>query len=192
MVSSFAFEIGLPFLLHPHQLLHLLGSVVRYGPNRFSISSPAASKLIYGSGTDFVKSTWYEGSSSPESGVWNLFGDRDRKRYAANRRQYQGTYSMSGLVNYEVYVNDCADILCQRLSEMSETTNSDGIVDMGHWLQCYAFDVIGKITYSKRLGFLDFGDDVGNVMKKLDGHLAYGSLVGVFPSLHPVLFKVRN
>ncbi|KAK8137784.1 hypothetical protein PG984_001164 [Apiospora sp. TS-2023a] len=38
---------------------------------------------------------------------------------------------------------------------------------MGHWLQCYAFDVIGLITFSKRFGFLDRGEDVGGVMKAI-------------------------
>jgi cytochrome P450 len=48
------------------------------------------------------------------------------------------------------------------------------------------------ITYSKRIGFLDFGEDVGDVMKNLGDHLTYASVVGVFPQLHPILFKVRN
>jgi cytochrome P450 len=63
---------------------------------------------------------------------------------------------------------------------------------MGHWLQCYAFDVIGMITYSKRIGFLDFGEDVGDVMRNLGDHLAYASVIGVYPWLHPILFRVRN
>lgn len=168
------------------------GPVVRYGVDRYSISDPAAAKVIYGTGSKFTKSSWYESWSNPHPDEWNLFGDRDAKRHAANRRQYQNTYSMSSLVNYESFVDDCADLFCQRLEEMSARDGWDRPVDMGHWLQCYAFDVIGMITYSKRIGFLDLGEDVGGVMQNLEDHLAYASLIGIYPSLHPIVFPIRN
>jgi len=63
---------------------------------------------------------------------------------------------------------------------------------MGHWFQCYAFDVIGLITYSKRLGFLDRGEDVAGVIGALESHLKYATLVGFVPWLHPYLFRLRN
>jgi cytochrome P450 len=96
---------------------------------------------------------------------------------------------MSSLVTYEPYVDDCARIFCQRLDEMSKA----GIpLDMGHWFQCYAFDVIGDITFSKRLGFLDAGLDVGGVMGALQGNLVYSTLVGIYPPLIPYLFPVMS
>ena len=63
---------------------------------------------------------------------------------------------------------------------------------MGHWLQCYAFDVIGLITYSKRLGFLDAGDDISNVMSVLDQFWGYATLVGILPALHPWLYAIKS
>ncbi|CAI4212295.1 unnamed protein product [Parascedosporium putredinis] len=158
----------------------------------YSINDPMAAKIVYGTTSKFTKSSWYETWSNPHPNAWNLFGDRDAKRHAANRRQYQNTYSMSSLVNYESYVDDCADIFCQRLDEMSARGGWHEPVDMGHWLQCYAFDVICFITYSSRMGFLDLGEDVGEVMKNLEDHLAYASIVGVYPQLHPILFPIRN
>ncbi|KAI9170666.1 Pisatin demethylase [Paramyrothecium foliicola] len=165
-----------------------IGSIVRYGPNRFSLSSPDAFKKIYSHGSEFPKSTWYDTWSSPHQ--WNLFGDTNRKRHAINRRQYQSTYSMSSLVNYEAFVDECSDIFLKKLMETTEKEQEP--VDMGHWFQCYAFDVIGLITYSKRLGFLNCGQDVAGVMKNLEDHLSYASLVGVYSWLHPLLFKLRN
>jgi cytochrome P450 len=167
--------------------------VVRYGPNRFSISDPLAAAAIYGPGSKSTKSPWYQSWSAPSPHAWSLFSDQDAKRHASNRRQYQNTYSMSTLVHYESYVDECADLFCQRLSEMMASDSwSSRPVDMGHWLQCYAFDVIGMITYSKRIGFLDFGEDVGEMMQNLGDHLAYASVVGVYPWLHPLLSTVRN
>jgi cytochrome P450 len=170
----------------------IAGPVVRYGVNRFSIADPLAASVIYGPGSKFTKSSWYKTWSSPSPGAWSIFSDQDAKRHAFQRRQYQNTYSMSSLVNYESYVDECADLFSQRLSEMSARDGWSRPVDMGHWLQCYAFDVIGMITYSKRIGFLDFGEDVGEVMRNLGDHLTYASVVGVFPWMHPILFKIRN
>ena len=96
---------------------------------------------------------------------------------------------MSSLVTYESYVDECADLFSQRLEEVA----SAGVfTDMAHWLQCYAFDVIGLITYSKRLGFLDAGDDVSGVIAALDDHIEYATLVGIFSWLHPYVSPVRN
>ena len=82
---------------------------------------------------------------------------------------------MSSLINYEPHVNDCADLYCTRLNELAEARVP---MNIGHWMQCYAFDVIGAITYSKRLGFLDQGLDIGNVIGALEGFLGYATMTG--------------
>lgn len=56
---------------------------------------------------------------------------------------------MSSLVNYEQFVDNCADIFAMRLTEFAA---KDEVLDLRHWLQCYAFDVIGEITYGERFG----------------------------------------
>lgn len=96
---------------------------------------------------------------------------------------------MTSLVNYEPYVDECNSLFTQRLTEMAL---ADVPIDMGHWFQCYAFDVIGMITYGKRLGFLDRGDDIGGVMGALEDHMKYATLIGIFPSLHRHLYSIKN
>ncbi|KAH7269227.1 cytochrome P450 [Fusarium redolens] len=49
---------------------------------------------------------------------------------------------------------------------------------MGYWFQCFVFDVIGLITYSKRPGFLDKCGDVGSIIKTIDNEMAYFAFVG--------------
>ncbi|KAI8675977.1 hypothetical protein NCS57_00500600 [Fusarium keratoplasticum] len=168
------------------------GPIVRYGPKRYSICDPLAAKVIYGHGCAFLKSSWYDSWGDPNPHKWSIFSDRDEKRHSANRRLYQNMYSMSSLVNYEHYVDECTSLFMQRLSEMSSRQGTAEPVDMGHWFQCYAFDVIGMITYSKRLGFLDHGQDVGDIIKNLENHLYYATEVGVYSSLHQYLAPVRN
>lgn len=159
--------------------------IVRLGPNLFSIIEP--DKRIYGIGSKMPKSAWYEGWKHPSPDRWTLFPDRNIQRHNDTRKKFQAIYSLSSLVSYEKYVDDCAAIFDDRLREM---VKSGEFVDMGHWFLCYAFDVIGNITYSKRYGFLDEGRDVNGVMKALDASMPYSTLVGIYPWLHPYMFEV--
>lgn len=96
---------------------------------------------------------------------------------------------MSTLVQYEPFVDECSDLFTQRLSEIALSSRP---VDVRHWFQCYAFDVIGMITYGKRLGFLDQGQDIGGVICALEDHLSYATLTGIYPALHRYLFPLKN
>jgi hypothetical protein len=71
---------------------------------------------------------------------------------------------MSSLVRDESYVDECADLFA----------------DMGHRLQCYTLDLIRLITYSKRLGFLDKGEDIRGAIAALEDHLWYAMFIGIF------------
>jgi len=61
------------------------------------------------------------------------------------RRKVASLYSMTSLVSYEPYVDNCVDLLNDQFTRFAES-GSD--TDLAHWLQCYAFDVIGEITVS--------------------------------------------
>lgn len=169
----------------------ILGPTVRLGPNRYSFSHPDALKAIYGPSAAhlFPKSPSYRPAAPPDPEKWTLFADEDIQRHAKHRRLYQSTYSMSSLVTYEAYVDECADLFSLRLSELADA----GVqADMSYWFQCFAFDVIGLITYSKRLGFLDRGEDVGSIIKTIDNEMVYFVVVGVYSFLHKLAFPIRN
>lgn len=68
---------------------------------------------------------------------------------ADTRKRFTNLYSMSSLVHYEAFVDHCADLFTTRLSEFAEKKQT---LNLGHWLQCYAFDVIGNITFGERFG----------------------------------------
>lgn len=172
--------------------LTIPGKIVRYGPNEYSIDDPAAAKIIYGHGTHFTKSSWYSGWALP--GRWSLFTDLDPQHHGQERRKYQTTYSMSSLVTYEPFVDDCAHIFSQRLEEMvaqgvEQPRQSAALVDMGHWFQCYAFDVIGAITFSRRFGFLDSGKDVDGLMGAVNENMVYSTLIGIYSWLVPYFHR---
>ena len=143
------------------------GLIVRISPDHYSIADPAAVKTIYGTGSKFTKSVWYEGWKHPSPERWTLFPDRDVKRHcklpssvkiwlslwltmaAETRKRFSSLYSMSSLIHYEAFVDDCADIFSQRLEEYADRMQE---LNMGHWFQCYAFDVISSITFGGRFG----------------------------------------
>lgn len=64
--------------IHLHQRY---GPIFRIGPDHYSISDPAAVKTVYGTGSKFVKSAWYDGWKHPDPDKWTLFPDRNVKRH---------------------------------------------------------------------------------------------------------------
>lgn len=71
---------------------------------------------------------------------------------------------MSALVQYEPLVNEVIELFLTRTEQIFAT--QDKVCDFALWLQYFAFDVIGSITYSKQHGFVDKNEDI-------DGMIAY-------------------
>lgn len=57
------------------------------------------------------------------------------------------------------------------------------------WLQFFAFDVIGQLTWSKRIGFVDREEDIDGIIEFVGDFLAYASVVGQMPQVDLVLEK---
>ena len=73
-------------------------------------------------------------------------------------------------------MDECTALFEERVDEFARA----GVwIDMGHWFQCYAFDVIGQITYSKSFGFLDQGEDITNAIAALHNTMVYNTLIGI-------------
>jgi hypothetical protein len=123
----------------------VIGKIIRIAPNEYSIDDPAAVKIIYGHSTQFVKSDWYSVWSHPSVDHINLFAVQDIKQHGVVRRQFSSFYSMSTMVQYEGYVDECVETFARRLRNFAHTGEK---IDMGRWLHYYAFDVITNITVS--------------------------------------------
>ncbi|KFZ14545.1 hypothetical protein V501_03179 [Pseudogymnoascus sp. VKM F-4519 (FW-2642)] len=166
------------------------GPIVRIAPNEYSIDDPDAVKVIYGLGSQFIKSPWYTASGDPDPhGTPDLFSDRNPTRHAASRRKVASAYSMTALAQLEPLVDECYVVLRDRFIEFADRGK---VVDMAHWMQCYAFDVIGEITVGKRFGFLDQGDDIDGIMAAISQYLSYGAMVGVYAEFHRFAAKLLS
>ena len=152
------------------------GSLVRTGPREVSVSDTAAIKTIYGAGTKFRKSDWYS--------VWqghrkfDLFAERDEKIHGEQRRLVSRPYAMGTLKQLEPFVDDAVKVFVEQMNK-----RAGQIVDIGHWTQLFAFDVIGEITFSKRFGFLDVGEDDGS-FAQIENALKSAAWIGQLPGLY--------
>jgi hypothetical protein len=69
---------------------------------------------------------------------------------------------MSSLVNYEPLVNSTLTYWLDKTDDMFASTGKS--CNFSQWLQFFAFDVIGELTWSKRLGFVEGNEDVDNII----------------------------
>jgi cytochrome P450 len=107
-----------------------------------------------------------------------LFTTTDEVFHAKLRRAVNNAYAMSSLIQFEPLVDSTTvEFLAQLKSRYANRKDDFGIVDFGKWLQFYAFDVICELTYSKRMGFVDRGEDIENIISNLEWMLNYAAVV---------------
>lgn len=131
------------------------GSIIKIAPNYYSVSDVDALKTIYGHGSKFSKAEWYKAWGLRETQT-NLFSEQSHTIHAATRRKVASMYSMSSLVSYEPFVDNCNTLFRGKLKE---TAAHGQYINLAHWLQYYAFDVIGEITVSVSCGCLSISLD---------------------------------
>lgn len=156
------------------------GSLVRLGPRVVSLSDPAAIQVIYALNAGFVKSGFYPVQQTVAKGrrLFTLFSTTDEKFHAKLRRAVSNAYAMSTLVQFEPLVDSTTLAFLDQLQKrFADRPGPEGTCDFGTWLQFYAFDVIGELTYSKRLGFVDKGVDVDGIIGNLEWLLNYAAVV---------------
>ncbi|KAK1519518.1 uncharacterized protein CCOS01_11169 [Colletotrichum costaricense] len=159
--------------------------IVRIGPRMYSIDDPAMARVIYGISSPLPKSGWYDAWGDPRIPNHNLFSARDRAVHGLMRRKVASMYSMSTIKSYEPYVDSCVALLLKRFDEFAESGET---FDLQQWMQCYAFDVIGEITFGRRVGFLESGgQDIDGIMRGLEDANAFSTLSGVNAVLLPIL-----
>lgn len=84
----------------------------------------------------------------------------------------------------EPAVDSCIRLFMARLSTLVD----QGIpIDLGEWLGFYSFDVIGELTFSKKMGFPEQGKDVDSMIRSIEGMLNYNARCGQVPGMHKYL-----
>jgi hypothetical protein len=174
--------------IHQHAIaIHKkYGKIVRVGPNHVWVNDPQEISHIYGINSTFRKSRFYTMlSSNKDAAHTDLFTCLDPEVHKAKKRNVSNAYAMSSMLTLEPLVDECVDVMFERLESLKDEREAG--LDLGKWLQWYAFDVIGAITFSKRFGFMEDGKDIRGMIKGLETSLVYTAVVGQVPELHPYL-----
>lgn len=170
------------------QLHKRYGNLVRLGPDCVSVTGSASYiPQIYGIGKGLVKSGFYSCFQNIVNGrrAASLVAMTDESEHARSKRLIAHAYSLSTLVEYEGLVDRTTDVFLDTLEERFVTTATTGrkTLDLGRHLQFFAFDVIGELTFSRRLGFIESGVDVDDIIDAIGANFAYFSVLGQMPWL---------
>ena len=162
------------------------GPLVRIAPNVVSVADADAISKIYNIKGDFTKTAFYpiQSISWQKRPQMNLFSTRSEAEHREQRKKIANAYSMESLLKMEPAIDECSKLFLRKMGEYADRSEA---VDLGAWLQYYAFDVVGEVTFAKRLGFLEKGGDVDNMMQAIEGMLLYASHTGQVPEAHPFL-----
>ncbi|KAK4549808.1 hypothetical protein LTR36_005109 [Oleoguttula mirabilis] len=170
--------------LHKHY-----GDLVRIGPNCVSISKPDMIQSIYGIQKGYVKSDFYavwqnivNGKRTP-----SLVFTTDEAQHAIMKRPVAPAFSLSTLVEFEPLIDSTTAVFLSRLDELY--ASSGKVCDLGQWLQWYAFDVIGALSFSKRLGFMERAEDVEGIIDSVAANFDRCSVLGQMPWLDLWTYK---
>lgn len=137
----------------------------------------------------FHQSDYYKASQAIVNGkrVAGLFQTTNEEVHKAAKRPIAHAYAMTTLLDYEYLVDSTSKVLVERLTTLFAGTGT--VCSFDKWLQWYAFDVIGEVTFSRRLGFLEHAKDVGDLISILSSGLHYAAVVGQMPWLDVILKK---
>lgn len=165
------------------------GDVVRLGPNDLSFSDPKALKAIYGLNKGFVKSEFYPVQQAVAGGhrLPSLFSTTSEPFHAQLRRSVNSAFSMSTLIQYEPFVDSTTELFLAQTEKLYAKTGNP--CNFSRWLQFYAFDVIGEMTYSKRHGFVEENKDIDGIVDYISNLFNYVAPVGQIPILDRFFLK---
>ncbi|KAG9228467.1 cytochrome P450 [Amylocarpus encephaloides] len=176
-----------------HQYLHAkYGPNVRLGPDLVSVSDPELLRKIYDIRGQFTKTNFYKVGDAKAGNVTiaNVFSTRNNEDHSKRRSLLNSLYKIGNLVQMETRVDETINAFFKCIDQQFvEGPNSDIACPLDEWLLYFAWDVVGQLTFSKSMGFLDAGKDHSGFMDTSDRALDYFCVVGQLPALDDWLAK---
>ncbi|CZR68485.1 related to pisatin demethylase cytochrome P450 [Phialocephala subalpina] len=102
----------------------------------------------------------------------SLFTTRDPAYHNALKKPIAQLFSMTNMRNYEPHADECTAIFLKSMKDLQGKP-----VDLAIWLQWYAFDVIGNITFQRKFGFMEQRRDVDHMIRGIDEALKYVKVI---------------
>ncbi|KHN98028.1 Cytochrome P450 [Metarhizium album ARSEF 1941] len=155
-----------------HQNLHeQYGDVVRMGPNMGNFYLP-------------LRPYSRAGGALPA-----IFTCLDEEMHSNLKKPVAQIFSLSNVVTFESLVDDVLHVVAKQFD--GRFCANDEIFDLSEWLQFFAFDVMGTLTFNKRYGFLEEGKDVGGKLDAVWLFMKQAAPMMQVPWLDKILYKNR-
>ncbi|KAL2698198.1 hypothetical protein AAEP93_010908 [Penicillium crustosum] len=157
------------------QLHRKYGNIVRLAPNLLSIADPAEINQIYGIGTKFYKSRFYNLSTTYDDE--GLVPDTN----ASN------AYSTNGLVQMESWINPVTERLVSKLHRQAGEP-----IEMSSVLKDYAMDAVFAVTFGRDFNYIEKGDilKMYSILETVADYMAVVSLSPLFAPLSPQVLQL--
>jgi Cytochrome P450 len=94
-----------------------------------------------------------------------VFTTQDEQQHKQLKNPIAPLYALSNVVTFEGFVDEVLGVLFQQLDR--RFVDSHDSFDLGDWIQYFAFDVMGTMTFSSRYGFLETGKDVDGMLQSI-------------------------
>lgn len=108
-----------------------------------------------------------------------MFTITNEKRHSAYRRLVGTVYSLSNILKNEKQMDENVQLLLDRLDGFVERKEE---IDLGLWLEMYAYDNIGSVFFGKPFGFLDTSSDHGGYIAAVHKAMPFLSVVSMAPT----------
>jgi cytochrome P450 len=156
------------------------GPLVRTAPNEVSCSNPTTISLIYRERNALPKAPWYK-TFRPQgiSEHADLFTETNEERHTRYRKIVGPVYQMANILKNEASIDECINLFIKRLHEFEARQQS---IDFGHWLEMFAYDIVGRVQYGQTFGFLETGTDVGRWIESVTHALPLLHVAAAGPS----------
>ncbi|KAF8218316.1 cytochrome P450 [Mycena galopus ATCC 62051] len=156
-----------------HKKLHdAYGPYVRTGPNEISvIDAPAVCQILNFGGLE--KGRYYESGrhSATPPAIVCLSGEA----HTAKRRVWNRAMTSACIREYEPLVVKRASQLISHLRGLNST------VDLVHWLDLFAYDLMGDLAFCGGFEMMRDGQDVDGVGARIRGYTKASNLTGQLP-----------
>ncbi|KAF2622216.1 cytochrome P450 [Macroventuria anomochaeta] len=156
------------------------GPLIRIAPNELSYSKPDGVSLIYRLSRPLEKTDWYHAwkGAGLKSQI-DMFTITNEKKHTAYRRVVGAVYSLTSILKNEVQMDQNVAMLLDRLDGFVERKED---VDLGLWLEMYAYDNIGSVFFGKPFGFLETSSDYGGYIAAVHKAMPFLSVVSMAPA----------
>ena len=112
-----------------------------------------------------------------------MVAQQDEEFHKMLRKPFASIYSARGVEVMEPLISDPIQLFQEQLRRCALSQEN---VDLGFWIQLCVWDVLCNVMFSKTFGFLESGQDVGNMLRMIWKQFQEGAPVSKPPLMPPM------